>query len=215
MRLTAECQPTKQHKEEDVIAYCCQGGFGFLSLVSFTVPAMLSGSLYALLAGFMGAAASLTAKLSFGAHYLSDMCEAGLSRTGSPGQTAVCDWLHIPLRLLCAGLLFTCNTVMWTFFSKALRHCSSSARATVTTTASNFISSVSSRGTLTFTSHLCFCFLHEFFFLCFQAVLGRLIFGETHAALWWVGISLTLCGLLVLHRSTPQALPQEEGKKDT
>ncbi|XP_020494178.1 transmembrane protein 42 [Labrus bergylta] len=149
---------------------------------------MLSGSLYALLAGFMGAAASLTAKLSFGAHYLSDMCEAGLSRTGSPGQTAVCDWLHIPLRLLCAGLLFTCNTVMWTFFSKALRHCSSSARATVTTTASNFISS---------------------------AVLGRLIFGETHAALWWVGISLTLCGLLVLHRSTPQALPQEEGKKDT
>ncbi|XP_044215077.1 transmembrane protein 42a isoform X2 [Thunnus albacares] len=95
--------------------------------------------------------------------------------------------LHIPLRLVCGGLLFTCNAVMWTFFSKALRHCSSSARATVTTTASNFISS---------------------------AVLGRVIFGETHAVLWWVGISLTLCGLLVLHGSTPQTLPQEEGRKD-
>lgn len=47
------------------------------------------------------------------------------------------------MRLLCGGLLFTCNAVMWTSFSKALRHCSSSARATVTTTASNFISSVS------------------------------------------------------------------------
>ncbi|KAM7382405.1 hypothetical protein PAMP_002134 [Pampus punctatissimus] len=142
---------------------------------------MISGSFYALLAGFLGAAASLSAKLSLGADYLKDMCEAGLK------ETTTCDWLHIPLRLLCGGLLFTCNAVMWTFFSKALRHCSSSARATVTTTASNFISS---------------------------AVLGRMIFGETHAALWWVGISLTLCGLLVLHGSTPQTLPQEEGRKD-
>ncbi|XP_034553671.1 transmembrane protein 42-like [Notolabrus celidotus] len=149
----------------------------------------MSGSLYALFAGFMGAAASLSAKLSLGADYMRDMCESGISSWAEThGSTAVCDWLHIPLRLLCAILLFTCNAVMWTFFSKALRHCSSSARATVTTTASNFISS---------------------------AVLGRLIFGETHAALWWVGISLTLCGLLVLHGSTSQSLPQEEGKKDT
>ncbi|KAM7420143.1 hypothetical protein PAMA_014722 [Pampus argenteus] len=142
---------------------------------------MISGSFYALLAGFLGAAASLSAKLSLGADYLKDMCEAGLR------ETSACDWLHIPLRLLCGGLLFTCNAVMWTFFSKALRHCSSSARATVTTTASNFISS---------------------------AILGRVIFGETHAALWWVGISLTLCGLLVLHGSTLQTLPQQEGRKD-
>uniref|UniRef100_UPI0037E81A24 transmembrane protein 42-like n=1 Tax=Semicossyphus pulcher TaxID=241346 RepID=UPI0037E81A24 len=150
---------------------------------------MISGSLYALSAGFLGAAASLSAKLSLGSDYMRDMCESRLSGwTDTHGGTSVCDWLHIPLRLLCAGLLFTCNAVMWTFFSKALRHCSSSARATVTTTASNFISS---------------------------AVLGRLIFGETHAVLWWVGISLTLCGLLVLHGSTSQTLPQEEDKKDT
>lgn len=51
--------------------------------------------------------------------------------------------LGVPLRLLCGALLLACNAAMWTFFSKALRHCSSSARATVTTTASNFISSVS------------------------------------------------------------------------
>lgn len=54
-----------------------------------------------------------------------------------------CLQLGIPLRLLCAALLLACNATMWTLFSKALRHCSSSAQATVTTTASNFISSVS------------------------------------------------------------------------
>ncbi|XP_022071601.1 transmembrane protein 42-like [Acanthochromis polyacanthus] len=144
---------------------------------------MFSGTFYALLAGFLGAAASLSAKLSLGADYLREMCESGLSGWTGP---SCCDWLHIPLRLLCGGLLFICNAVMWTFFSKALRLCSSSAGATVTTTASNFISS---------------------------GLLGRLIFGESHAALWWMGISLTLCGLLVLHGSTPQTVSQED-KKD-
>ncbi|KAK2844098.1 hypothetical protein Q5P01_010757 [Channa striata] len=149
---------------------------------------MIPGGVYALVAGFLGAAASLSAKLSLGADYLRQMCEFGLSRwTETQDGAADCDWLHIPLRLLCGGLLFACNTVMWTFFSKALRHCSSSARATVTTTASNFIST---------------------------AVIGRVIFGEIHGALWWVGISATLCGLLMLHGSTPHTLQQEEDKKD-
>ncbi|XP_026083351.1 transmembrane protein 42a [Carassius auratus] len=152
---------------------------------------MLPGVFYALMAGFLAALASSSAKLSLGADYLKDVCETGL-KIWTDGQentdgvdSTTCDWLHIPLRLLCGGLLFTCNAVMWTFFAKALRHSSSSARATVTTTASNFISS---------------------------AFLGHVIFGETHATLWWVGIILTLTGLLVLHGSTPQA-PQENANK--
>ncbi|XP_050987704.1 transmembrane protein 42a [Labeo rohita] len=152
---------------------------------------MLPGVFYALLAGFLAALASSSAKLSLGADYLKDVCETGL-KIWTDGQentdgveATACDWLHIPLRLLCGGLLFTCNAVIWTFFAKALRHSSSSARATVTTTASNFISS---------------------------AFLGHVIFGETHATLWWVGIVLTLTGLLVLHGSTPQA-PQENVDK--
>lgn len=155
------------------------------------VVIMLPGVFYALMAGFLAALASSSAKLSLGADYLKDVCETGL-KIWTDGQentdgvdTTTCDWLHIPLRLLCGGLLFTCNAVMWTFFAKALRHSSSSARATVTTTASNFISS---------------------------AFLGHVIFGETHATLWWVGIILTLTGLLVLHGSTPQA-PQENANK--
>ncbi|KAJ8013371.1 hypothetical protein DPEC_G00052570 [Dallia pectoralis] len=145
---------------------------------------MISGAFYALLAGFLGAIASTSAKLSLGSDYLKRICETLLvasardvDQTIIQEQISPCDWLHIPLRVLCGALLFTCNTVMWTFFSKALRHTSSSARATVTTTASNFVSS---------------------------AVLGKVIFGEAHAALWWVGISLTLSGLLVIHGSASQ-----------
>ncbi|XP_034029777.1 transmembrane protein 42-like [Thalassophryne amazonica] len=152
------------------------------SLMGQTVS-LCSGSFFALFAGFLGASASLCAKLALGADYLKDLCESGLTHEGHH----VCDWLRLPLRLLCGVLLFTCNAVMWTVFSKALRHSSSSAKATVTTTASNFV---------------------------FSAFLGRLIFGESHAALWWVGISLTLCGLMVLHTSMPQSLPWEMDKKE-
>ncbi|XP_061529677.1 transmembrane protein 42-like [Phycodurus eques] len=150
---------------------------------------VISGSIYALLAGCLGAAASLSAKLTLGADYLKEMCEIGLSSTLDAQHygPSVCHWLHIPLRLLCIGLMFLCNAVMWTFFSKALRYSSSSARATATSSVGNFIAS---------------------------AILGNLIFGECQAVLWWVGISLTLCGLLLLHGSTPQALPQKEGKTD-
>ncbi|KAJ0000066.1 hypothetical protein NQD34_011908 [Periophthalmus magnuspinnatus] len=150
---------------------------------------MVSGSLYALLAGLCGAAASLSAKLSLGTGFLKQMCASGLRDwKQAHGAEDACEWLDIPLRVLCGGLLLVCNAVMWTFFSKALRHSSSSARATVTTTASNFISS---------------------------AVFGHVIFEETQDTLWWIGLSLTLCGLLLLHGSKPPSLPGvEEDKKD-
>ncbi|XP_076827760.1 transmembrane protein 42a [Brachyhypopomus gauderio] len=143
---------------------------------------MLPGIMYALLAGFLGAVASSSAKLSLGASYMRGLCETGvrwwnteeLVLNPEPDTTS-CEWLHIPLRLLCGLLLFICNAVMWTFFAKALRHSSSSAQATVTTTASNFI-------------------LSAFF--------GYVIFGESHALLWWVGIIFTLLGLFILHASS-------------
>ncbi|XP_015257973.1 uncharacterized protein LOC119797257 isoform X2 [Cyprinodon tularosa] len=99
-----------------------------------------AGFVYALSAGFLAAAGSLSAKLSLGADHLRELCESGLSGWADSGDgPSACVSLHVPLRLLCGVLLLTCNTVMWTMFSKALRYCSSSAGATVTTTASNFI----------------------------------------------------------------------------
>lgn len=41
-------------------------------------------------------------------------------------------------------------------------------------------------------------------FFSLQAFLGQLIFGEAQITLWWVGISLTFSGLLVLQRVSPQ-----------
>lgn len=56
---------------------------------------MFSGPVYALFAGFLGAAASLSAKLSLGADYVRDMCETGISGwTQTPGDTAACDWVR-------------------------------------------------------------------------------------------------------------------------
>uniref|UniRef100_K7FVD1 Transmembrane protein 42 n=1 Tax=Pelodiscus sinensis TaxID=13735 RepID=K7FVD1_PELSI len=91
------------------------------------------------------------------------------------------------LRAGCVSLVFACNAVMWTFFAKALHYSSSSATATLTTTASNFISS---------------------------AILGKLLFGESRALLWWVGISLVLCGLLLMHTASPGSEQQQAEKKD-
>ncbi|XP_067910515.1 transmembrane protein 42a [Heterodontus francisci] len=118
------------------------------------------GLVMALGAGSLGALASAAAKLSLGA----DNILGAVTR----GET---EWLHILLRLGCGGLVFLFNALMWTFFAKALRY-SSSARASVTTIASNFLSS---------------------------AFLGKLLFGEVHELLWWIGITVTLCGLLLLH----------------
>ncbi|KAJ7413957.1 Kinesin-like protein KIF15 [Willisornis vidua] len=95
--------------------------------------------------------------------------------------------LPVLLRVSCVGLVFACNAVMWTVFAKALRLSSSSAAASVTTTASNFISS---------------------------AILGRLLFGETWTPLWWVGLAVTLCGLVLLHTAAPQLVQVPAEKKE-
>lgn len=66
-----------------------------LLICSSTTWEMISGPVYALLAGFLGAAASLSAKLSLGADYLRDMCEAAVSGwSQTPGDTAACDWVR-------------------------------------------------------------------------------------------------------------------------
>lgn len=36
-----------------------------------------------------------------------------------------------------------------------------------------------------------------------QAFLGFVLYGECQEALWWGGVSLILCGLVLIHRKTP------------
>ncbi|KAM9231014.1 transmembrane protein 42 [Leptosomus discolor] len=130
----------------------------------------MGGGVAAVVAGLLGAAGAATAKLALG-----------------PGEAAAGGWVLVLLRISCVGLAFACNAVMWTVFAKALRLSSSSATASVTTTASNFLSS---------------------------AVLGKLLFRETWTPLWWGGLAVTFCGLVLLHTAAPQPahLPAEKKK---
>lgn len=72
---------------------------------------MISGTFYALLAGFWGAAASLCAKLSLGADYLRDMCVAGLIGWSTDGGAA-CEWVSLTHARHVSGTfeLSRCNT---------------------------------------------------------------------------------------------------------
>ena len=69
---------------------------------------MFPGVLYALLAGFLGAVASSSAKLSLGADYLKGVCETGLRTWGEqrrfrqPDETTACDWVRPP----CIAMLY-------------------------------------------------------------------------------------------------------------
>uniref|UniRef100_A0A2D4KW31 Uncharacterized protein n=1 Tax=Micrurus paraensis TaxID=1970185 RepID=A0A2D4KW31_9SAUR len=136
------------------------------------------GATCAIAAGLLGALAASSAKLALGDDYLRIDCQAVL---GEEITGEACVWVSIILRIVCGGLVFLCNAIMWTFFAKALRHSSSSATVTVTSTASNFI---------------------------FSAFLGRLLFGEIDDLLWWIGISISLLGLLLLH-TAPSLLKQQ------
>lgn len=63
---------------------------------------MFPGVFYALLAGFLGAVASSTAKLSLGADYLKGVCETGLRTWGEQrkfrqaDETTACDRVRAP-----------------------------------------------------------------------------------------------------------------------
>lgn len=91
---------------------------------SNTASNMSSGSLYALFAGFLGAAASLSAKLSLGADYVRDMCESGLRGwTETHGGAAACDWVRRASYDTCVSVSLSQNAVpsfvSWSKFNKS------------------------------------------------------------------------------------------------
>ncbi|XP_028927228.1 transmembrane protein 42 [Ornithorhynchus anatinus] len=75
------------------------------------------------------------------------------------------------LRIVCAIFIFVSNSLMWTFYAKGLNLASSSAMVSIMTTTANFLAT---------------------------AFFGYLLYGETRAVMWWVGIGMTICGLLLL-----------------
>ncbi|XP_008069565.1 transmembrane protein 42 [Carlito syrichta] len=105
-----------------------------------------------LCAGAFGALAAASAKLAFSSE------------------------VNTGLRILGIIVMFSTNSLMWTFFSRGLSFSMSSAIASVTMTFSSILSS---------------------------AFLGFVLYGECQEVLWWGGVFLILCGLSLIHRKIP------------
>ncbi|XP_054450795.1 transmembrane protein 42 [Pteronotus mesoamericanus] len=94
--------------------------------------------------------------------------------------------VHVGFCALGIVMMATTNSLMWTFFSRGLSFSMSSAVASVTVTFSNILSS---------------------------AFLGFLLYGECQEVLWWGGVFLILCGLILIHRNllpTGKTLPHKQ-----
>jgi drug/metabolite transporter (DMT)-like permease len=81
------------------------------------------------------------------------------------------------VRILFFALMVACNAGVWTLFVKALQNVESSLTATVTSAASNY---------------------------CLSAVTGFFVFGEITTLIWWSGMSLIICGLLLVVKDQPE-----------
>ncbi|XP_031563169.1 transmembrane protein 42-like [Actinia tenebrosa] len=135
------------------------------------------GLTLAIAAGSSAATASSFAKLAMSPEILRRfVChDILLSLAVSSQQPNLCSWMVISCRVLSFVLVFIFNALMWTLFVKSLRKCSSTAVATVTNTGSNLVCT---------------------------AILGVTFFEESQSLRWWIGASLILMGLILIHHSS-------------
>ncbi|XP_014672651.1 PREDICTED: transmembrane protein 42-like isoform X2 [Priapulus caudatus] len=96
-----------------------------------------------------------------------------------------CDSILLYVRGSCFLLVFLLNAVMWTVFTKALRLSPTTLSATITNLASN---------------------------LFFTALTGRLLFGETLGATWFVGAGLIVTGVALIHNAAADAEREAQRK---
>lgn len=143
----------------------------------------------AVAAGICAALASIFAKLAVASNAVTDLCTKSLHSvlnwTTSPDDSDgphenssvmdLCSSATLIIRLLCFGLMFASNAVMWTLFVRSLQS-TSSVIATITNTASNIF---------------------------FTAVSGYVIFGEELPVTWWIGAALIVAGLVLMHVYVP------------
>ncbi|XP_023556411.1 transmembrane protein 42 [Octodon degus] len=104
----------------------------------------------------------------------------------TPHQEVSSLQVHVALCIAGIVLMFSANSLMWTFFSRGLSFSMSSAIASVTVTFANILSS---------------------------ALLGYALYGECQEVLWWGGVFLILCGLTLMHRKFPPVLKAAPNKQ--
>lgn len=139
------------------------------------------GFLLAILAGIMAALGSVFAKLAFNDIILQHGCEVFV-------HVSLCGKLKLYMQIVCFGLIFVCNILMWTCFTKSLQLCSSSLEATVINTATNFIAS---------------------------ALIGWMFFQDLLGIKWWIGSLLILIGLLLINKGNASTEALQTHMKDS
>ncbi|CAO3611449.1 unnamed protein product [Mucor hiemalis] len=90
-------------------------------------------------------------------------------------------------RGVCFALIFGCNSIMWTTFTKALNAAPSSVQVSIVNGAVNFSTS---------------------------AILGYVVFNEPLALRWWIGASFILAGTILLSQSQKRLEEEEKQKKE-
>lgn len=142
------------------------------------------GILLAILAGLCAALASVFAKLAMASESTLALCQLTskyleeillLYEITNASFYLIsildCDQIVSYIRIICFGMIFLCNALMWTLFVKAMQKCSSTVEATLINTASN---------------------------LAFTAILGYLLFAENLSLLWWIGMSFIVIGMCLI-----------------
>lgn len=80
---------------------------------------------------------------------------------------------------------------MWTFYTKALHERGGTLVATVVSSGTNYVFSVSKD------YHFIIIAIKRF--LLPQALLGSFVFGEKTSVVWWLGMSLVVLGLFIVN----------------
>ncbi|KAI9483075.1 MAG: hypothetical protein EXX96DRAFT_129645 [Benjaminiella poitrasii] len=136
---------------------------------------------FAIISGFFAALSSVFAKLFSDERtalfhaYLSSLFHI------VPEKTSL-----LITRGICFVLIFGCNSVMWTTFTKALNAAPSSVQVSIVNGAVNFSTS---------------------------AMLGYVVFDEPLSLKWWLGASFILSGTVLLSQSQKRIEQQTESKK--
>ncbi|KAI7890414.1 uncharacterized protein EV154DRAFT_386562, partial [Mucor mucedo] len=121
---------------------------------------------FAIISGFFAALSSVFAKL-----FSDERTELFLSSIADQLDLVPEKSSFLVARGVCFALIFACNSIMWTTFTKALNAAPSSVQVSIVNGAVNFSAS---------------------------AILGYLVFNEPLALRWWIGASFILAGTILL-----------------
>lgn len=154
------------------------------SITHENLPTPIPSPPPSVLAGTLGALASVFGKLGFDAQALTTWLPAAVLDDPASSSSSTPALLLLLARGTCVGLMLLCNVAMTSFFVQSL-HQSGSLLATVINTGISFI---------------------------LTGLAGRVVFQENLSLQWWGGAGLTLGGVALLAGCAPATVTGAEKK---